>query len=109
MAVPRETFAVLVEGDENHRYFTQSRGGAYFSYLAECVRQVLGDNAAEADKLFAGEPETALIAAILWAFEVGRGLCVLFLVGVLFFTHRSYCLSICRFHVGWGALFLDFY
>lgn len=24
----------------------------------------------EAEKLFAGEPETALIAAILWAFEV---------------------------------------
>lgn len=32
--------------------------------------QVLGANAAEAEKLFAGEPETALIAAILWAFEV---------------------------------------
>lgn len=34
--------------------------------------QVLGDNAAEAEKLFAGEPETALIASILWAFEVRR-------------------------------------
>ena len=32
--------------------------------------QVLGSNAAEAEKLFAGEPETALIASILWAFEV---------------------------------------
>lgn len=32
--------------------------------------QVLGENAAEAEKLFHGEPETALIAAILWAFEV---------------------------------------
>lgn len=32
--------------------------------------QVLGDKAAEADKLFKGEPETALIASILWAFEV---------------------------------------
>ncbi|CAM9467577.1 unnamed protein product, partial [Ectocarpus fasciculatus] len=34
------------------------------------LKEVLGDNAAEAEKLFAGEPETALIAAILWAFEV---------------------------------------
>lgn len=34
------------------------------------VLQVLGDKAAEADKLFKGEPETALIASILWAFEV---------------------------------------
>lgn len=32
---------------------------------------MLGENAADAEKLFAGEPETALIAAILWAFEVG--------------------------------------
>ncbi|CAM9593360.1 unnamed protein product [Ectocarpus sp. 6 AP-2014] len=34
------------------------------------LREVLGDKAAEADKLFKGEPETALIASILWAFEV---------------------------------------
>lgn len=34
------------------------------------LKEVLGDNAAEADKLFKGEPETSLIAAILWAFEV---------------------------------------
>ncbi|CAM9166452.1 unnamed protein product [Ascophyllum nodosum] len=34
------------------------------------LKEVLGDNAAEAEKLFAGEPETSLIAAILWAFEV---------------------------------------
>eukprot|EP00903_Cladosiphon_okamuranus_P006607 g6454.t1 len=34
------------------------------------LKEVLGDNAAEAEKLFTGEPETALIAAILWAFEV---------------------------------------
>ncbi|CAM9178970.1 unnamed protein product, partial [Hapterophycus canaliculatus] len=34
------------------------------------LKEVLGGNAAEAEKLFAGEPETALIAAILWAFEV---------------------------------------
>ena len=32
--------------------------------------QVLGDNAAEAETLFKGEPESALVAAILWAFEV---------------------------------------
>ena len=36
------------------------------------TQQVLGDKAAEAEKLFAGEPETALIASILWAFEVRR-------------------------------------
>lgn len=35
--------------------------------------QVLGESAAEAEKLFEGEPETALIAAILWAFEVCTG------------------------------------
>ncbi|CAM9488990.1 unnamed protein product, partial [Ectocarpus sp. 13 AM-2016] len=34
------------------------------------LKEVLGDKAADAEKLFAGEPETALIAAILWAFEV---------------------------------------
>ncbi|CAM9665996.1 unnamed protein product [Ascophyllum nodosum] len=34
------------------------------------LKEVLGENAAEAEKLFAGEPETALIASILWAFEV---------------------------------------
>ncbi|CAB1099722.1 unnamed protein product [Ectocarpus sp. CCAP 1310/34] len=34
------------------------------------LKEVLGDKAAEADKLFKGEPETALIASILWAFEV---------------------------------------
>eukprot|EP00903_Cladosiphon_okamuranus_P011132 g10508.t1 len=34
------------------------------------LKEVLGENAAEAETLFAGEPETALIAAILWAFEV---------------------------------------
>eukprot|EP00904_Undaria_pinnatifida_P007215 jgi/Undpi1/3623/HiC_scaffold_16.g06993.m1 len=34
------------------------------------LKEVLGSNAAEAEKLFAGEPETALIASILWAFEV---------------------------------------
>lgn len=32
--------------------------------------QVLGSNTAAAEELFAGEPETALIASILWAFEV---------------------------------------
>lgn len=39
--------------------------------MALCT-QVLGSHAAEADELFAGEPETALIASILWAFEVRR-------------------------------------
>ncbi|CAN0287711.1 unnamed protein product, partial [Ectocarpus sp. 8 AP-2014] len=34
------------------------------------LKEVLGDNAAQAEKLFEGEPETALIAGILWAFEV---------------------------------------
>eukprot|EP00904_Undaria_pinnatifida_P007253 jgi/Undpi1/3658/HiC_scaffold_16.g07028.m1 len=34
------------------------------------LKEVLGPEAAEADKLFKGEPETALIAAILWAFEI---------------------------------------
>ncbi|CAM9886122.1 unnamed protein product, partial [Ectocarpus sp. 12 AP-2014] len=34
------------------------------------LKEVLGSNAAEAEKLFAGEPETSLIASILWAFEV---------------------------------------
>ncbi|CAN0294107.1 unnamed protein product, partial [Hapterophycus canaliculatus] len=34
------------------------------------LKEVLGANAEEAEKMFAGEPETALIAAILWAFEV---------------------------------------
>ena len=34
------------------------------------LKEVLGDNAADAEVLFEGEPETALIAAILWAFEV---------------------------------------
>ncbi|CAM9627587.1 unnamed protein product, partial [Sphacelaria rigidula] len=34
------------------------------------LKEVLGPNAAEADKLFEGEPETSLIASILWAFEV---------------------------------------
>ncbi|CAM9932796.1 unnamed protein product [Scytosiphon promiscuus] len=34
------------------------------------LKEVLGANAEEAEKLFEGEPETALIAAILWAFEV---------------------------------------
>ncbi|CAN0342915.1 unnamed protein product, partial [Ectocarpus sp. 12 AP-2014] len=34
------------------------------------LKEVLGASAAEAEKLFEGEPETALIAAILWAFEV---------------------------------------
>lgn len=34
------------------------------------LKEVLGDNAAAAEKLFYGEPETAFIAAILWAFEV---------------------------------------
>eukprot|EP00752_Nemacystus_decipiens_P008749 g7810.t1 len=34
------------------------------------LKAVLGDNTVEAEKLFAGEPETALVAAILWAFEV---------------------------------------
>lgn len=32
--------------------------------------QVLGSSAADAEKLFEAEPETSLIAAILWAFEV---------------------------------------
>ncbi len=36
------------------------------------TNQVLGPNAAEAEKLFAGEPETSLIASILWAFEVSN-------------------------------------
>lgn len=36
------------------------------------LKEVLGDNAVEAEKLFDGEPETALIAAILWAFEVRK-------------------------------------
>ena len=50
--------------------------------------QVLGENAAEAEKLFAGEPETALIASILWAFEVGarRFLYSIFDVPELFCT-----------------------
>lgn len=44
-----------------------------FFFSLPCVfAQVLGDKAAEADKLFKGEPETALIASILWAFEVFR-------------------------------------
>eukprot|EP00752_Nemacystus_decipiens_P009380 g8383.t1 len=34
------------------------------------LKEVLGPNAADAEKLFAGEPETSLIASILWAFEV---------------------------------------
>ncbi|CAN0252584.1 unnamed protein product, partial [Ectocarpus fasciculatus] len=34
------------------------------------LKEVLGENAAQAEKLFEGEPETALIAGILWAFEV---------------------------------------
>jgi myosin heavy subunit len=34
------------------------------------LKDVLKSHAAEADRLFAGEPETALISAILWAFEV---------------------------------------
>ncbi|CAM9355556.1 unnamed protein product [Discosporangium mesarthrocarpum] len=34
------------------------------------LKEVLGAQAADAEKLFKGEPETALIAAILWAFEV---------------------------------------
>eukprot|EP00953_Heterococcus_sp_UTEX-ZZ885_P008569 5132-Heterococcus_DN1.PRE.2 len=34
------------------------------------LKDVLKSQAAEADRLFAGEPETALISAILWAFEV---------------------------------------
>ncbi|CAM9208802.1 unnamed protein product [Ascophyllum nodosum] len=34
------------------------------------LKEVLGDKAAEANKLFKGEPETSLIASILWAFEV---------------------------------------
>ncbi|CAM9169756.1 unnamed protein product [Laminaria digitata] len=34
------------------------------------LKEVLGDNAAEAETLFKGEPESALVAAILWAFEV---------------------------------------
>eukprot|EP00903_Cladosiphon_okamuranus_P006316 g6191.t2 len=34
------------------------------------LKEVLGTHAAEAEKLFAGEPETALVAAILWAFEI---------------------------------------
>lgn len=41
----------------------------HFCFLLQ-LGQVLGSNAAEAEKLFAGEPETALIASILWAFEV---------------------------------------
>eukprot|EP00752_Nemacystus_decipiens_P009298 g8309.t1 len=34
------------------------------------LKEVLGSKAADAERLFAGEPETALIASILWAFEV---------------------------------------
>lgn len=37
--------------------------------------QVLRDNVAKAEETFEGEPETALIAAILWAFEVRGTLC----------------------------------
>lgn len=42
------------------------------SSIADVFRQVLGDSSADAEKLFKGEPETALIAAILWAFEASR-------------------------------------
>lgn len=46
-------------------------GTPFFVLFSHVVfAQVLGDKAAEADKLFKGEPETALIASILWAFEV---------------------------------------
>lgn len=34
------------------------------------LKEVLGSAAADAEKLFYAEPETALIASILWAFEV---------------------------------------
>jgi myosin heavy subunit len=34
------------------------------------LKAVMGRHAGEAEALFAGEPETALIAAVLWAFEV---------------------------------------
>lgn len=48
----------------------QERAFIYVGNLGDGCLQVLGDNTAEAEKLFAGEPETSLIAAILWAFEV---------------------------------------
>ncbi|CAM9653889.1 unnamed protein product, partial [Chrysoparadoxa australica] len=34
------------------------------------LKEVISGQTAEAEKLFAGEPETALISAMLWAFEV---------------------------------------
>lgn len=42
----------------------------FFDTYLTVTLQVLGNNIAEAEKLFAGEPEMALIASILWAFEV---------------------------------------
>ena len=54
--------------------------------------QVLGDNAAEAETLFKGEPETALIAAILWAFEVCYPpLCLCFWAGLVLFCSSHRC------------------
>lgn len=80
MTVTGENLLALVKQGEKHWY---SRYPPLFPTLVECARQVLGDNAAEADKLFAGEPETALIAAILWAFEVSHGRYVLLFAGVV--------------------------
>lgn len=50
------------------------------------LKEVLGESAPEAEKLFHGEPETALIAAILWAFEVTK-------------KNMSYCSYRCMWEV----------
>lgn len=39
-------------------------------FAAFCPFQSLGDGILEAEKMFEGEPEKSLVAAILWAFDV---------------------------------------
>lgn len=64
---------------------------------------MLGDNAAEAETLFKGEPETALIAAILWAFEVCLSTLLSGLGFLFFFFHHTVALSV----ISWLAIALS--
>lgn len=44
--------------------------------LVTLAPQSLGDGVLEAERMFEGEPEKSLVAAILWAFDVSFFSCV---------------------------------